>query len=373
MKILFTGGGTAGHIFPIIEIVRQIKKINPKGDFQFFYIGPKDDFAKDLLSKEGIEVKTIFSGKIRRYFSFLNIIDILFKLPIGFLQAFYYVFVISPDIIFSKGGYGSIPVVITGWMLLTPVFIHESDVAPGLANRIASKIAVEIFTSFPVEKTLYFPAEKMFYVGNPVRESLISRIDKEEAKKLLHLTGKRPVIFIIGGSQGAQKINDTILVNLSDFLKEFEIIHQTGRRNFEQVQKEARVVISEKEAKYYHPFPFLNEKELSLAYHCADLIISRGGAGVIFEISAVGKPSIIVPISGSAQNHQVRNAYAFAENGAAVVIEEENFLPHFLLKRVEYLFSKPALLRKMAKKAKEFSKPDAGRIIAEYLIAYLTQ
>lgn len=372
MKILFTGGGTAGHLFPIIVIVREIKRICPQGDFKFFYIGPKDQFTKTLLSQEGVEIKTILAGKVRRYFSFQNIIDILFKNPIGILQAFFHIFVISPDLIFSKGGYGSLPAVIASWMLLTPIFLHEADVAPGLANKIASKFALEIFTAFPVEKTQYFPASKMIWVGNPIRKEILDGSLKE-AKKIFKLTEEKPVILILGGSQGAQKINDKILVILSDLLEDFEVIHQTGQNNFDQVKAEAEVVISENQKQYYHPFPFLNEKELACAYKAAGLVISRAGAGSIFEIAAVAKPSILVPLTGSAQDHQLKNAYAFAETGSALVMEEINFTPHFLLERIKYLFSEPKKLKKMAESAREFSNPESGRVIAEYLLAYLAK
>ena len=372
MKVVFTGGGTAGHIFPIIAIIREIRKNDPSGDFQFFYIGPEDKFAKKIFSEEGIEVKTILAGKIRRYFSFQNVIDLLFKVPLGFFQAFYHIFVISPDLIFSKGGYGSIPAVISGWMLLVPIFIHESDVFPGLANRIASRFALEIFTAFPVEKTAYFPAKKMISVGNPLREIILSG-PKENPKEILKLTGKKPIIFFIGGSQGAQRINDELLSDLSDFLKNFEIIHQTGRKNFEQVKKEAEVVIDKGLEKYYHPYPFLSEIEMAAALRAADLIISRAGAGIIFEIAAIGKPSILVPLKNSAQDHQVKNAYVFAENGAVMVMEEENFRAHFLLEVIRQLFSRPKKLKKMAKKAEEFSRPQAARIIAQYIVEYLKQ
>lgn len=372
MKILFTGGGTAGHIFPIVAIVREIRKIHPRSDFKFFYIGPKDPFATTILSQEGIELKTILAGKIRRYFSFQNIIDIFFRIPIGILQAFFYIFIISPDLIFSKGGYGSLPAVISGWLLLTPIFLHESDVSPGFTNRIASKFAIEIFTAFPIEKIQYFPAQKMISVGNPIRKEILSGSLKE-AKKLFKLTGEKPVILILGGSQGAQIINDKILIILADLLENFEIIHQTGQNNFDQVKAEAEVIINEYIKPYYHPLPFLNDNELSQAYKAADFIISRAGAGSIFEIAAVGKPSILIPLSGSAQNHQIRNAYIFAETGASIVIEETNFSPHFLLERLKYLFSESKKIKQMGGKAKEFSRPEAARIIAEYLISYLFQ
>lgn len=372
MRILFTGGGTAGHIFPIIAIIRELKKNYPSQSFEFFYLGPKDKFAKEVLLKEGVEVKIILAGKIRRYFSFRNITDLLFNFPIGIFQAFYHIFVISPDLIFSKGGYGSLPAILSGWLLLTPIFLQESDVSPGLANKIASKFAIEIFTAFPIEKTGYFPVKKMISIGNPVRKEILEG-SKKEAQKLFKLTNEKPIILVLGGSQGAQRINNTLLTILADILKNFEIIHQAGKLNFQQVTEEAKVVLTDDLKEYYHPFPFLEEKELALAYAAADLIISRAGAGSIFEIAANGKPNILVPLPEAAQNHQIRNAYAFAENGAALVIEEANFTPHFLLERIKYLFSQPEKLKEMSKKAKEFSRPEASRIIANYLVEYLSQ
>jgi len=372
MKILFTGGGTAGHIFPIIAVVREMRRIYPYGNFEFFYIGPNDKFAKDLLSREKIEIRTILSGKIRRYFSFQNIIDILFKLPIGIIQAFYHVFVISPDLIFSKGGYGSVPTVVSGWVLWVPIFLHESDVSPGLANKIAGKLAIEIFTAFPVERIEHFPAKKMISIGNPIRKEILEG-SKEEAKKTFKLTGEKPILLVLGGSQGAQRINNKLLAILSKFLSDFEIIHQTGQANFNQVKSESEVILTKDLNKYYHPVPFLKEKELSHAYQVADLIISRAGAGTISEIAAIGKPSILIPLPESAQNHQVKNAYVFAENNAALIIEEANFKPHFILEKIKYLISQPEKLKEMAQAAKEFSRPAAARIIAEYIVEYLGQ
>jgi len=237
MKILFTGGGTAGHILPIIAIAREMRRNFPNEPFDFYYAGPRDKFAANLLAKEGIEVKWIFAGKIRRYFSLKNILDIL-KMPIGLLQAFYYVFVLSPDLIFSKGGYGSIPIVFSGWILLTPIFLHESDISPGLANRIASRFALEIFTAFPAERVEYFPFDKIISVGNPLRQEIL-KTNGESPKKLIGLAGGKPIILFLGGSQGSQRMNDVLLMILSDILSEFEVIHQTGEENFIQVLNEA--------------------------------------------------------------------------------------------------------------------------------------
>lgn len=371
MKIIFTGGGTAGHIYPLLSVARELKKSYPFAGFDFWYLGPKDKFAQNILSYEGIKIKRVMAGKVRRYFSFRNILDLL-KIPIGVIQAFYHIFVFSPDLIFSKGGYGSIPTIIAAWLLQTPVFLHESDIVPGLANKVASRFAVEIFISFSIEETEFFPPQKMLSVGNPVRTEILNG-KEEEAKKFFSLTGDKPVIFIMGGSQGAQRVNDRILTVLSEMINDFEIIHQTGQKNFQQIRKESKVILTEVASKYYHPVPFLDAKNLANALKVADLVISRAGSGSIFEIAANGKPCILVPLEGSAQDHQVRNAYAVSQRGAAIVIEEPNFRPHFVLERVKFLFNDSKKMADLRQKAKNFSRPQAAKVIAEYLMAYLSQ
>lgn len=374
MKILFTGGGTAGHILPIIAVVREMRRLG--FDWQFFYIGPRDEFASILLSQEDIKVKTVLAGKIRRYGSWQsvwhNIFDVLIKMPLGFLQSFFYLFFLTPDLIFSKGGYGSLASVFSGWILQVPIFLHESDVAPGLANKFVGKLASKIFVSFPITQTEYFPEKKMISVGNPIRKELLTG-SKEEAVKLFNLTQEKPVLLILGGSQGAQKINDLILAILPEILVHFELIHQTGEKNINEVKAEAGVVASKELGKYYHAISFLKEIELREAYAVADLVISRAGSGSIFEIAASKKPSILIPLAGAAQNHQVKNAYNYFQSRACLVIEETNLTPHFFLEKIKYLLSQPKEIEKMKEGAKSFAKPDAGRTIAQYIVDYLTK
>lgn len=377
MKILFTGGGTGGHIFPILAITREIKRLQPelyhRADLKFFYLGPKDQLSQLLLPQEEIKVKSILAGKIRRYFSPLSLIqnffDIFFKIPLGIIQSFFYIFFLAPDLIFSKGGYGSWPVVISGWILGVPIFLHESDVAPGLSNKIISRFSAAVFVSFP--KTEYFPLKKMILVGNPIRREILEG-SREEAQTRFKLSGKKPAILVLGGSQGAQRINDMILAILPELLENFQIIHQCGDQNFKQVRAEANVVITEERAKYYHLYPFLDELEIKEAYQAVDLIVSRAGSGTIFEISALGKPSILVPLPEAAQDHQLKNAYAYAREGRALVIEEANLTPHFFLERLRHLFSHPREMEEMARRAKEFSQPEAAKIISQYLLDYLS-
>ena len=375
MKILFTGGGSGGHIFPIIAIAREIKRLQLeeyRPDFDFFYCGPEDSFSSSLLSREGIKIKTIFSGKLRRYLGWQsvisNFIDIIFKIPLGIIQSFFHIFFLAPDLIFSKGGYGSLPTVLAGWLLQTPIFLHESDIAPGVSNKILSRLALEVFISFP--KTEYFHPGKMILVGNPIRKEILS-ITKEKPRKIFKLTGKKPLLLILGGSQGAQQINDMLLSGLSKILEKFEVIHQCGEKNFEQVRAESKVVLSEELEKYYHLVPFLKEPELCEAYAISEWIIARAGSGTIFEIAALGKPSILIPLSSAAQRHQIKNAYAYARTDAALVIEESNLDPLFVLERLVTISNSPSRMEKMSERAKEFSKPEAAKVIAGYIIDYL--
>lgn len=373
MKILFTGGGTAGHIFPIIAIARELRRYSL--EWEFLYLGPKDDFSSILLSQEGIKIKTILAGKLRRYFNwksvFQNIFDILFKIPLSFLQSFFYIFFSAPDLIFSKGGYGSLAPVFCGRLLLIPVLLHESDAMPGLANQFLSKLVSRILVSFPAAQTEYFSAKKMISLGNPIRIELLEG-SKEKAAEFFNLTGEKPVILIMGGSQGAQKINDTILAILPQILSEFELIHQTGEKNFQEIKDESKVVISKNLERYYHPIGFLKETELKEAYFVSDIVLSRAGSGSIFEIAAARKPSILIPLASAAQDHQAKNAYAYAygSKGAAIVMEETNLTPHFLLEKIKHLFSLPGELERMSKAAQSFAKPESGRLIAEYIMNY---
>lgn len=376
MKILFTGGGTGGHIVPILAIVREIRKFHPsmnsEQELELFYIGPKDDFNELLLSQEGIQIFKIAAGKVRRYGGiqtlFQNFFDLFFKTPLGIIQALFKIFFLAPDLIFSKGGYGAIPASLAGWILRVPVFLHEGDSVPGLANRIASVFSLTIFVSFP--RTQKFPTQKIILTGNPIRKEILSG-SKEEAAELFHLAGGKPVLLVLGGSQGAQKINDTMLLLLNNALSDFEIIHQTGEKNFLEVRSEAKTVIHQANERYYHPVPFLKEVELRHAYAAAHLIVSRAGSGSIFEIAALGKPSILIPLAGAAQNHQVENAYAYAKGGAAIVLEEANLTSHFFLEKLRSLFQNPQELAKMSQAALAFSKPEAANFIAQYLIEYL--
>jgi len=382
MKVVFTGGGTGGHIYPIIAIGRELKsayynkiedKDKKKKPLEIFYIGPKDRLVLNLLKQEGIKVKKISAGKVRRYFGirafFQNLVD-PFKTLFGVIQAFRHLFLLAPDLIFSTGGYGSFPVVFAARFLRIPIFLHESDAVLGLANKTLKKFSAEIFVSFP--KTENVDVSKMILVGNPIRKELLEG-SAEDAKKLFNITGGKPVVLIMGGSQGSQRINNTVVNILPQLVNKFEIIHQTGDKNFEEVKKNAEVMLEKESIIYYHPISYLEEINLKHAYKIANLIVSRAGSSSIFEIAALKKPSILIPLASSAQDHQVKNAYAYIKSKATVVIEEDNLTPHFFLAIIKNILENPKEYEKMQKAAEQFSRLRAGEIIANYIVEYLIQ
>ncbi len=368
MKILFTGGGTGGHIYPIIAIKEAFEEKNQEADF--LYVGP-NSFSSTIFSEKGIKTKFILAGKLRRYFSLFNLVD-LFKIPIGFIQSLWHLFWFMPDVIFSKGGYGSIPAILASWLYRIPIIVHESDSIPGLANKISSHFAKKIIVSFQSTKQ-YFPNKKTIVIGNPIRKEL-TKGRREEGIKIFNLKIDIPTILIIGGSQGAKKINEIVLNTLPRLLKKCQIIHICGNKNLEKVREHARKIlekINPIEAEAYHICSFLTQKELKHAYAASDLIISRAGSGSIFEIAALGKPGILIPLSNSAANHQDKNAQVLAKTKGALVLREENLTINMFLSAIFNLLNDPEKIKEMGKQVKSFYNPQTNEEIAKQILNYI--
>jgi len=381
MRIVLTGGGSGGHTFPLIAVFRELKKIARAQNIflEIIYIGPDDFTLPYILKEEGIKIKRIVTGKLRRPFNFIKSIFDLFKTIGGILQSLFYIYVLMPDAVFSKGGYGSFPVVFWGILFFIPTYIHESDAVPGLVNNITGRFCRKIFISFDYTKR-YFPVKKTLLTGNPVRLDLFDKtLNKENTKKLLKLDIAKPVITIIGGSQGSRHINDLILDILPKIIKNAEVIHQTGKTNYEEVIREADVVFQEiigdkEQQKFYHPLPFFEETTIPGSFSLketlaiSDLIIARAGSGLIFEIAASGKPSILIPLPWASRGHQKENAYEYTKNGAGVAVEEANLQPNIFSDLVLQIISDEKKKEKMSQSALEFARPKAAQDIAEYLI-----
>ena len=303
---------------------------------------------------------------MRTYFSLKNYSDIL-KSFFGVLNAVYKIFKIYPDVIFGKGGYASFPTLFAARILRIPVVIHESDSAPGRVNAWAGNFAKKIAISFK-EAVDYFPKNKVAWTGQPIRQEIENKANHKDALDYYKLESGLPVILILGGSLGAELINNTILDALPRLIKNYQIIHQTGVRNIKLVAERSSVLLAEeKDKSRYQAFPFLNPLEMKMAAGAATIIISRAGS-TLFEISSWGVPSILVPFTNSNADHAKKNAFSYARTGACAVIEEMNMTANILSSEVERILNDAHTLDHMAQCAKAFSKTGAAEKIAQELI-----
>ncbi len=372
MKILLTGGGSGGHFYPIIAIAEQLNEISKENRLlkpELFYMST-NAYNEGLLFENNILFEKVTSGKIRGKKSFVNIIlnfiD-LFKIALGSISALWRVFIIYPDVVFSKGGYASFPALFAARILQIPVVIHESDSSPGKVNAWAGKFAKRIAISYP-EAIQYFKKEKVAYTGNPIRKEVQEPLT-EGSYKLLGLTEGIPTIFIICGSQGSRFVNEVVMDALVDLVAKYQVIHQTGKANIKVIEETSSVVLQNNPNKIrYKPIDYLNVLQLRAASGVADLIISRAGS-TIFEIASWGKPSIIIPIPEPTSHDQRMNAYSYARSGAAIVIEEKNLASHVLVSEIDRIFANPAEKEKMATAARNFARKDSAKLIAEEILA----
>lgn len=372
--ILLTGGGSGGHIFPLQAVAEKLLKSAKANNWplEAHYLGVNDEWSVNL-SGAGVITHSLLSAKIRRYFSILNFLDFP-KFILSIFQALWEMFWLMPDAIFSKGGPGALAVILAGWFYQIPIVIHESDSIPGLTNAISSRFAKKIAVSF--EKGMeYFDPSKTILTGNPIREELEGEpYPSEAAKEELGFSKDTPLILVLGGSQGSERINNFILENLAKILEFGQVLHQTGPEKFLEVKNLSRAVmldmpIESQVAHRYLPVPFLT-KDLRAALTSADLVIARAGSGAIFELAAFGKPAILIPLSESAHDHQRLNAFEFANAGAAVVIEEGNLFSGIFLKQFTGIISNPEKLETMSAAARKFFIPGAADLIAEIILDF---
>ena len=368
MKIILTGGGSGGHFYPLIAVAQEITRIAEAEKLlppKMYYVGP-EPYDERALFENNIEFRRSAAGKIRRYRSWKNIFG-WFLTFWGIVKALLQLFSIFPDVIFSKGGYASFPTLVAARLLGIPVIIHESDASVGRVNMWSAKFAKHIAISYP-HTAQEFPQEKVAFTGNPIRSD-IKTPQSSGAFEYLHLEKDLPTLFILGGSQGAEAINDTVLDTLDDLLNSYQIIHQTGTKNIKEIASIAEVILEKNPHKSrYHAFGTLNTLAMRMAAGASSLVISRAGSGSIFEIAAWGLPSILVPIPDEVSHDQSKNAFAYSQTGAAIVLEQNNLTPSLLTAEINRLMQDPELRNRMSKAAKEFAKPDAAEIIARQLL-----
>ncbi|MCX6754822.1 MAG: undecaprenyldiphospho-muramoylpentapeptide beta-N-acetylglucosaminyltransferase [Candidatus Nomurabacteria bacterium] len=367
MKILLTGGGTGGHFYPLIAIAEKLVEVADKQkivDIKIYYMADKP-YDKRMLFENKITFVQIPSGKMRTYFSIQNFFDI-FKTATGAFFGLLSMFFIYPDIVISKGGYAAFPAVFAAKLLRIPVIVHESDSYPGRLNIWTAKFAKEIAISWP-EAAEYLPQEKTALTGQPIRKEILHG-DKNGAHEFFKLSPNIPTILVLGGSQGAEIINNIIIDTIPELLNRYQIIHQTGVNNINDVLARSKLTMENNpNIEKYVPMPYLNNLSTRMAAGCADLVISRAGSA-IFEIASWGTPSIIIPITNSNGNHQRKNAFNYARNGACEVVEESNLTSHLFISEIDKLLSSPQKLSSMKENALAFAIPTAAEKIAQSAI-----
>ena len=371
MKIALTGGGSGGHFYPLIAVAEEIRAIEKEKHLvppKLFYLAPTP-YNTQALFENNIEFRKIPAGKIHRYFDIKNFTG-LFTTFWGVLVALWTLFQIYPDVIFSKGSFASVPVAIAARILHIPLIIHDSDAKPGRANLLASKWAFRIAVSFP-ETSTYWPAKvrnKIAYTGTPVRR-VLHTLNGEGAREYLQIKDELPVILVVTGSLGSDYVNHVVVDALTTLLPKAHVIHQTGKNLFDDVKARTGVILREKEyADRYHAYPYLSADALQQAASVADVIISRSGATALSEFALWGKPSILIPIPEKVSHDQRTNAYAYAQGGAAVVLEQQNMSPGILATQATTILADKERQKSMSEAAKAFARPDAGKVIAEELV-----
>ncbi len=274
---------------------------------------------------------------------------------------------IYPDVVFGKGGYGSFPALFAARLLRIPVIIHESDSHPGRVNRWAGKFAKKIAVAYPEAAEQFGNKGNVAFTGMPVRKEVREPLSFG-AREYLQLEEGTPVIVILGGSQGSQIINATLLDSLPELVGRYQIIHQTGRKNFESVKQTIEVVLKDNPNRYrYHPMDYMNDLSLRMCAGAAEVIISRAGS-TIFEIASWGLPSVIIPLSKEVSHDQTENAFSYARAGACTVIEEHNLGSHILIAAIDNIVKNQPIKDRMSQSAKQFSHPDAAGKIADVLL-----
>lgn len=320
--IVLTGGGTAGHVTPNIAMIPRLKELG----YKISYIGSYDGIEKKLIEELDIPYYGISSGKLRRYFDVKNFTD-PFKVMKGLFEAKKLMKQLKPDVVFSKGGFVTVPVVVAASRKKIPTFIHESDMTPGLANKLSIPFATKVCCNFP-ETVSHLPADKAVLTGTPIRQELLIG-DPEKALEFTGFTPDKPVILVIGGSLGAVAVNDAVRAILPELLKEFQVIHLCGKDKLDE---------SLKNTQGYVQYEYI-KKELADLFALSSIVISRAGANAICELSALNKPNLLIPLSARAsRGDQILNARSFERLGYSKVLEEEEITNDILLDAIHDLY-----------------------------------
>jgi len=354
LRLLITGGGTGGHLFPAVATAEQLLRSTENSEVLF--VGTKRRLDRDTLETSGFSVATIHSYGLKGK-NPAELIKALLILPVSLLQACFHVLRFRPDVVLGVGGYVTGPVVVAAWLLRTPTVIHEQNSVPGLANRKLGGLVKKVCLSLP-QSEQFFPAEKTVLTGNPVRNSIV---DLGNSAAAAGEEQKKMTLVVLGGSQGAHAVNRLVVDAFESNIERFShmrVIHQTGRDDEEMVAQAYETLGIEHEVA-----PFFSD--MAALYRQADILVSRAGATTLAEIGVVGKPAILIPYPFAADNHQVKNGRYYSESGAAVMFEQDEIDPVRLAEEILAIAGDEARYQSMARSMKALGQTDAARRIVE--------
>jgi len=356
-RVLLSGGGTGGHIFPAVSLAQEIQRRFPNAEFLF--VGALGKMEMQKIPELGFKIEGLDIAGFNRGNLFSNL-GLPFRLLKSISKAKKILKNFKPDFVIGTGGYASGPALWAAYSLGIPIFIQEQNSFPGITNLILSKNAEIIFTAYPnMEK--HFPKNKIKYLGNPVREDIITeKLDLEEAKKKMGLKNKLTILSI-GGSQGSKTLNDTWRDNLENICKkDYQLIWQTGKREYEDILNNYK-----KNSENIHIIEFIND--VNVAYSAADIIVSRAGAIAISELSLIEKPVILVPLPTAAEDHQTKNAQELVDNNAAFMVKDSEMKDKFW-KTLMKICENKTLREEMSDSIKIFAKPEATKQIVNFIL-----
>lgn len=371
MKIVLAGGGSGGHFYPLIAVAEAIEDITREKHLiepKLYYTGPSPFDSSALLEHE-IEYLPSAAGRVRRYSSVLNVFD-FFKTGWGVVKSLIQLFKIYPDVVFSTGGFAAFPTLYAARILSIPVVMYDADAKPGRVSLWSASFARNIALAHP-DAAAQFPQKylsKIARTGHPIRKE-IEAPAKEGGSEFLKLEADTPTIFILGGSSGAKSLNETILDALPSLVERYNVVHQTGKDNLQEVNGLAGVILkNSRHVARYRAFGLLNALALRMAGGISSLVVSRAGSGMIFEIASWGLPAILIPIPTEISHDQTENAFSYARSGAATVLEQKNLSPHLLVAEIDRIMSDTALREKMSAAARQFARPEAAKKIAQVIL-----
>ncbi len=368
MRVLVSGGGTGGHIYPALAVAMQLRE---EYQAEILFLGSDDGLETEIVPAAGFRLATIKAGKLRRYISWETITGVM-RVPVGMVEAINLVGQFRPGVAFTSGGYVAVPAGLAARFERVPLLMHQQDVPPNLSNRLVAPLATRISVAF-ADSLTYFPARKTLQLGNPLRQAMLDvrQTPPQEARRALGFERQEPLLLVTGGSQGARHLNQTVGKALPDLLAHCQVLQISGNALYNETRELCESALAAQDEvvrRRYRLVAYLNE-EMPLALQAADLVLCRSGASTLSELAALGKPSILVPLPPAiGSSPQEANAEMFGRNQAARVMKDGDLKPQVLVENVTSILASSTLLEAMSNAASSFAKPQATQEIAAEIV-----